>query len=34
MQTIVNLNEENTKLNNLIIQNEKSAKAFKSIFKM
>lgn len=34
VQTISSLNEENTKLKNLITQNEKSANAFKSIFKM
>lgn len=34
VQTISSLNEENTKLKNLITQNEKSANAFKSLFKM
>ena len=33
-QTISSLNEENTKLRNLITQNEKSANVFKSLFKV
>lgn len=33
-QTISSLNEENTRLKNLITQNEKSANVFKSLFKV
>lgn len=33
-QTISSMNEENTKLKNLITQNEKSANVFKSLFKV
>ena len=33
-QTISSLNEENTRLKNLISQNEKSANVFKSLFKV
>lgn len=34
IQTISSLNEENTRLKNLITQNEKSANVFKSLFKV